>query len=679
MIFGYSASAPTGINSSHPSLHGSTCDRDNGVTVNSDARALLALGRAQLLTSVGADKREALDLLDRYDRYAPDLLDALSEVYPAKNAFPLVIEVLAANHLARDEVLHQRDRERVLQPDWFQSEDMVGYVCYTDLFAKNLKGLTKRIGYLQDLGVTYLHLMPILKPRPGANDGGYAVMDYRALREDLGTMAELKKMATALHESGISLTLDLVLNHVAQEHEWAEKARAGSSEYRDYFYTYPDRTIPDQYEQTLPEVFPDFAPGSFTWDEQLTAWVWTTFNSYQWDVNWANERVFAEFADIIGNLANHGVDCLRLDAIAFIWKRLGTQCQNEPEVHAITQALRMFARILAPSLIFKAEAIVGPAQVGAYLGEGKHAGKVSDLAYHNSLMVQIWSALAAKDATLMAYTLDQFKPNPTNTAWGMYLRCHDDIGWAIDDSYAAAVGLNGHDHRMFLADYYTGKFFGSPATGVDFMLDPDSGERRTSGTAASLSGIELALKLKDEHMLEIAIDRYLCAYAMIFGFAGIPLLYMGDEIGLLNDSSYLKDETKAEDSRWIHRPKMNWRQAEIAASGETPEMVGSRIRAGLQRLIEVRKSLPSLHAGVPTTVRKTGGKGVVVFDRHHPAGTLVQVYNLADSGRWIGTSEIGLTGRVTDHLTELSFDLGAGIPLAPYESRWLTAEVGASE
>jgi len=628
--------------------------------------------RQQLVDALGTPTRGSQDLLDRFDRWAPDLFDALNDVYPINVALPRLIDVMAKAHLARSEALQQRDRERILQPDWFQSESTIGYVCYTDLFAKNLKGLTKRIPYLKDLGISYLHLMPILKPRPGANDGGYAVMDYRSLREDLGSMSELAATAAKLHESGISLTLDLVLNHVAQEHEWAEKAKAGDATYRDYFYVYNERTVPDEYEQTLPEVFPDFAPGNFTWDDQLGAWVWTTFNSYQWDVNWANPAVFCEFADIIANLANHGVDCLRLDAIAFIWKRLGTTCQNEPEVHAITQALRTFARILAPSLIFKAEAIVGPAQVGAYLGEGKHAGKVSDLAYHNSLMVQIWSAIAAKDATLMAYTMSQFKALPSNTAWGMYLRCHDDIGWAIDDSFAAAVGLNGHDHRMFLADYFTGKFYGSPATGVDFMIDPQSGERRTSGTAASLAGIEKALKLKDNAMLNLAIDRYMCAYAMVFGFGGIPLLYMGDEIGLINDSSYLKDETKAEDNRWIHRPKMNWKTADAAAGGELDTAVAGRIRARIKHLVDTRKSLPALHAGVATQVRKTGGAGVVIFDRKHPAGNLVQVYNLADSGRWISASDIGLHGVVTDHLTGHTFDLGAGIPLAPYEARWIS-------
>lgn len=633
--------------------------------------------RARLAARVGTS-RDDLDLLDRFDRYGTDLLEPLDEIYGVTAILDSLLDILVTNHEMRDAALHQRDRERVLRPDWFQQSSMMGYVCYTDLFAKNLKGLAGKIPYLEGLGVTYLHLMPVLKPRPGANDGGYAVADYRSLRDDLGSMAELRATAEKLHAAGISLTLDLVLNHVALEHEWAVKARAGDPVYRDYFYAFDDRTVPDEYERTLPEVFPDFAPGNFTWNDEMSAWVWTTFNSYQWDVNWSNPKVFCEYADIIANLANHGVDCLRLDAIAFIWKRKGTSCQNEAEVHAITQALRAFSRILAPSLIFKAEAIVGPAQVGAYLGEGQRAGKVSDLAYHNSLMVQIWAAIASRDANLLERSLSRFGALPTTTAWGVYLRCHDDIGWAIDDLDAGSLGLNGHSHRMFLADYFTGKFPGSDARGVDFQIDPASGERRTSGSAASLAGIEVALSTKNKAHLDTAIARYLCAYSMVFGFGGIPLLYMGDEIGMINDESFLSDPAKAEDNRWIHRPAMKWASAEKAlqkpaAAATAPTQVAHRIRAGVQHLITLRQTLPSLHAAVATDVRAGRSRGVAIFDRQHPAGHLVQVYNLSDSDQFVDTNELsGLWGTVHDHITGHTFDIGSGIPLAPYEVRWLT-------
>ena len=406
-----------------------------------------------------------------------------------------------------------------------------------------------------------------------------------------------------------------MLNHVAREHAWAEKAKAGDARYRDYFFVYPDRTIPDQYEATLPEIFPAFAPGNFTWDDALDGWVWTTFNEWQWDLNWANPDVFVEFADIIGFLANQGADCIRLDAIAFTWKRMGTNCQNQPEVHALTQALRAAARIMAPSLIFKAEAIVGPQDVVAYLGQGDHAGKVSDLAYHNSLMVQIWSALASRDGRLLATALSRFAPIPVTSAWATYLRCHDDIGWAIDDADAADVGWSGYGHRSFLADFYAGEFPGSFATGMHFQSNPETGDRRTSGSAASLAGLESALALGEPLAVDLAIARLTCAYAMVFGFGGLPLLYMGDELGMLNDHSYLDDPAKSADNRWVHRPAMDWSLAEGHAAGggcrrprlrghhqphPRPPLAARAARLGRDRGLHDRE--PG-HPGVPPAAR----------------------------------------------------------------------------
>ncbi len=363
-------------------------------------RTAIADIRAQLERDLGDDP-QAADVLARWDRWHRDLLDGLAEVYPDPTVPGRLIHEIATAHRARSLALRDRDRHRLLEPDWFQESTAVGYSAYTERFAGDLTRAIEHIGYLQELGVTYLHLMPLLQTRSGTNDGGYAVSDYDEVRSDLGTMDDLEEFATRLHSAGISLTLDLVLNHVAREHRWAQAARMGDTHYRDYFWTFEDRELPDAYEKTLVEVFPQTAPGNFTWDPELGRWAWTTFNSYQWDLNWSNPDVLCEFARIILNLANRGVDCLRLDAIAFLWKRLGTNCQNQPEVHAITQVLRTVVRIAAPSMIFKAEAIVPPSEVVSYLGRGSHAGRVSDLAYHNSFMVQIWSALATRDARLM--------------------------------------------------------------------------------------------------------------------------------------------------------------------------------------------------------------------------------------------------------------------------------------
>lgn len=640
----------------------------------SDARSVaLAAGRDRLVTALAADAGSA-DVLARYDRWAGDLYDGLDAVYDAPTVLPAVLDVVAAVHRDRRDALRDRDRDRVLRPDWFQDADALGYVAYADLFAGDLAGIGRRIDYLSGLGVTYLHLMPLLTPRPGANDGGYAVMDYRSVRPDLGTMADLATLADDLHAAGISLTLDLVLNHVAREHEWARRAKAGDERYRDYFYVYPDRTVPDAYEETLPEVFPAFAPGNFTWDDALDGWVWTTFNEWQWDVNWSNPQVFVEYADIIGFLANQGADCIRLDAIAFTWKRLGTTCQNQPEVHALTQALRAATRIMAPATIFKAEAIVGPQDVVAYLGQGEHAGKVSELAYHNSLMVQIWSALATRDGRLLAQALSRFAPIPVTSAWATYLRCHDDIGWAIDDADAAAVGWDGYSHRAFLADFYAGDFRGSFARGAHFQSNPLTGDRRTSGSAASLAGVEAALQAGDDGALDTAIARLTCAYAMVFGFGGLPLLYMGDELGLLNDHGFADDPAKAADNRWLHRPAMDWALAERAVGGETDD-VATRVYHAITRLVHARKRLPALHAAVPTEAFVAGNPAVLVFRRRHAAGTIVEVYNLSENPQEVPADALWpLAGQqAVEHLSGGTRVIEGSLLIEPYGTWWLTS------
>ena len=631
------------------------------------AQAILA-GRQRLEKALAGDQ-DLASLLDRYDRWSQDLWDGIEVVYDAHTVLPQIIDVITRIHKARTKELRHRDAQRILQPDWFQDPNAIGYVCYTDLFAGDLQGIRKKIGYLKELGVTYLHLMPLLNPRPGNSDGGYAVMDYKSVRPDLGTMKDLSELATDLHEAGISLTLDLVLNHVAKEHEWALKARAGEAKYLDYFYAFSDRKVPDEYEKTLPEIFPTFAPGNFTYYEDMGQWVWTTFNEFQWDVNWSNPNLFLEYVDIIGYLANQGTDCVRLDAIAFIWKRLGTNCQNQPEVHSITQALRAISKIVTPSLIYKAEAIVGPQDVVHYLGQGQHAGKVSDLAYHNSLMVQIWSALAARNGKLLDTALSRFAPVPTTSAWATYLRCHDDIGWAIDDSDAAAAGINGGGHRNFCADFYGNEFEGTFARGVHFQSNPLTGDRRTSGSAASLIGIQRAIENNDAADLNTAINRLICAYAMVFGFGGIPLLYMGDELGMINDESYKNDPAKADDNRWIHRPKMDWELAQKAANGEG---VAGRVYEGIKKLISARKNLISIHASVTAETEVKSDGAILLIRRKHAAGLLTEIYNLTEKTQYLDTFDVAFGDR-TEAISGRKMHFAGQVAVPPYAAWWIHA------
>jgi amylosucrase len=616
---------------------------------------------ADPLDDLPALRREVFE--ERLTRWLPDLREALALLYvDHEEVADRLVALAATAYAARDDDLHRLDLRRSLEPDWFQRPGMVGYAAYADRFAGTLAGVAERAPYLTDLGVGYLHLMPLLTPRPAPNDGGYAVQDFRSVRPDLGTNADLRALTRRLREEGISLCLDLVLNHVAREHEWARRARAGEQAYRDYFLVYPDRSMPDAFERTLPEVFPDFAPGSFTWDADLDGWVWTTFNDYQWDLGWANPSVLCEFADVILDLANHGVEVFRLDAIAFTWKRLGTSCQNQPEVHALTQALRTVARIACPAVVFKAEAIVGPQDLPAYLGRGRHHGKVSDLAYHNSLMVQVWSMLAAQDARLAARALQALPAPPSTTAWVTYARCHDDIGWAVSDEDAAAVGLSGFEHRRFLSDWYAGELPGSWARGLVFQENPATGDRRISGSLASLAGLECG----DPG----AVARILLAHAVVLGFGGLPVIWMGDELGLLNDPGWAAEEGHAEDNRWVHRPRMPW--------PPPPDEHG--IRAGVRRLVQVRSSLPHLHASVSSTVLDPSDPGVLLVARRHPLGPMLGAYNVTASPRHVPLAvlhDLGLgADGLVDHLAGAAGSAPTlrdeAVQLAPYAAAWLT-------
>jgi amylosucrase len=634
------------------------------------------MGKLSSAVSAPSPDQRLFDL--RWARSEGDLLEPLRLLYGAHPEYDRFIKRLKALLQRRwDERpadLKDLDLQRDLNPDWFLSEKMAGYVFYIDRFSGDLKGVLKHIEYLSDLGVNYVHFMPCLQPRPGDSDGGYSVMDYRAINPELGTMADLEAVTSELRAKSMSTCIDLVLNHTAKEHEWALKARAGDKTYRDYYWFFDTDEMPKKYDETLVEIFPETAPGSYTWYADAKAWVWTTFNEHQWDLNWTNPDVFLEIVDIMLNLANKGAEILRLDAVAFMWKRLGTNCQNQPEVHDILQALRAATRIAAPALIHKAEAIVSPRDLVPYLGAGSHAGKEANLAYHNNLMVQYWSSLATRDVRLMTHVLAKhFPPVFKNACWATYIRCHDDIGWAITDEDGGAVpGMSGYGHRKFLADFYAGNHPGTFARGGIFQENPDTGDRRNSGSFASLAGLEAAIAGGGETGIAKAIDRILLGYALMASFGGLPLLYMGDEIGLLNDHSFEKEPDKAHDNRWMHRPKMDWKRAEKRKKKGTVE---ERIFSGVHRILERRRACPQLAASCPTYVFDIGHPSILAVKREHPIGALLALFNFSESWQTLPRSWLEGHGLVRFHDTLADQTLAAGfheLSLPPYGRIWLT-------
>lgn len=628
--------------------------------------------------------RGPLQILERWEQelfrirlelHLKDVIRPLSLLYGDRADFDACIinllDVAAQHYADRPVDLRRLDISRVHNPDWFQQADMVGYVCYADRFAGSLSAIRDHIPYLKELGVTYLHVMPLLQPRPGPNDGGYAVMDYRCVDSRLGAMEDLVELSTALRSNGISLCTDLVCNHTAKEHRWAQAALAGDPYYLDYYISYPDRSMPDEWEKTLPEVFPDFAPGNFTYYDENKRWVWTTFNEYQWDLNYRNPAVFREMLSVILFLANRGVEVIRLDAVAFMWKRLGTDSQNQPEAHAVLQAWRALTRLAAPGVLLLAEAIVSPDKLIPYLGVGEATNKECDLAYHNVYMVLLWSALAERNVRLLTYALQQMPSIPSGAAWLSYVRCHDDIGWAVRDEDAGAIGLNGFLHRAFLSDFYSGHFPGSFARGATFQYNERTKDRRISGSLASLAGLELALENGDPQQINLAIGRILLLHGLIMAFGGIPLLYMGDEIGLLNDPSYLNNPLLADDNRWLHRPQMDWG---AAVRHDDVQTVAGRIFAGVKAQVHARKSLSALHAEAETLAVWTHNDHVFGLLRNSPRGRLLILANFTELEQTVPAyrfAEMSFGDRLVDRLTGRKLDGRQDVRLATYEIVWL--------
>ncbi len=620
----------------------------------------------------------------RFERYFEDFYYPLKELYGDRPDYREQIEAvfnqMVEAYAARPEPLRLLDLERQFTPDWFERSNMVGYVCYLDLFAGTLKGAREKVSYLEELGITYLHLMSLLNPRPAPNDGGYAVMDYRTVNPELGTMDDLAALASDLRERGISLCVDLVLNHTAKEHEWAQRAMAGEEKYLNYYYTFDDRTLPDAYEQTLPDIFPDDAPGSFTWYPDMAGsgrWVWTTFMDYQWDLNYTNPSVFREMLDIMFFLVNQGVDILRLDAAPFVWKRMGTNCQNQPEVFKLIQIFRGLMRVVAPAVIFKAEAIVPPDQLQQYIGVKTTTGKQCELAYGNQLMVNLWSALATHKVTLLSYAAHKRMPRlHLDSSVVTYLRNHDDIGWAMADEDLTEIGEDSFLHRQFLNEFYTGHVSGSFAKGALFQFNPVTKDARISGTTASLAGLEVALEKQDESAIDLAIRRILLLHSAIIFRGGIPLIYMGDEVGLLNDYAYVQDPVKANDSRWLHRPSMDWSKAD---KRHNPGTIEGRIYQGLLHLIRVRKSTSLLHSFAVMHPMWTDNDHVWAFRRVRPHKSIMLLANFDDKWQSVQADLLhhgDIVGHARNLLAEeIPLNISAGrLYLEPYENMWLVGD-----
>lgn len=591
-----------------------------------------------------------------------------------EEAFSKLIDVMIKAFSKRPIPLKESDAAREEDPSWFRSNRLAGMMLYVDRFNKDLNGLEEKLDYFEELGINYLHLMPLLKSPKKKNDGGYAVSDYRKIDTKFGTNTDFKRVAKRLHEKEMLLMIDVVVNHTADDHEWAKKAKAGEKEYQDFYYTFPDRAIPNLYEHGMPEVFPESAPGNFTLNKEMQQWVMTVFNTYQWDLNYTNPMVFVEMLDVILNLANMGVDVFRMDAVAFVWKQIGTSCQNLPEAHIIHQLFKLCAQVVAPGVAFLAEAIVAPDEIIKYFGDSEVWSNEHDMAYNATLMALLWNSMATRSTRVMKAGMRDMPTKPNGTTWINYIRCHDDIGLGFEDRHIQESGFDPQAHRQFLTKFLTGDFHGSFAKGMPFMYNPKTGDARISGSMASLAGLEIALEEKNKLGIKRAIARINMLHGIILSYGGIPMIYSGDEIALLNDYSFLKDADKADDNRWIHRPKMDWKAADKRAKKRTAEQ---QVFSALALMITLRKEIDEFADNNNISLIETNNEHVFAYSRANADNETLILANFKDDDQEVYAhlvfpqTEINAF-KMVDRLSNKKIKPSDGrLTLGPYEILWL--------
>ncbi len=588
---------------------------------------------------------------NRLARHHDELDQLFMSLYDDRAALEDLEQAMAAAYEARPDDLKKLDKQREADPDWYKRGTMFGMTMYTDLFAGSLRKLANRIPYLEEQHLTYLHLMPLLKMPHPQNDGGYAVEDFNTVDPSLGTNADLASLTKKLRKAGISLCLDFVMNHTASTHEWAMKAKAGDPEYQDYYFCYDDRTIPDEYERTTPQVFPNTAPGNFSWCDEMHKWVLTSFYPFQWDLNYRNPKVLVAMLTSALNLANLGVEVLRIDAVPYIWKQLGTTSRNLPQVHTIVRMLRIALECVCPAVVLKGEVVMAPKELAAYFGTPEHPE--CHMLYNVSTMVNLWSALANGDTRLLKAQIDALDALPENCWFVNYLRCHDDIGWGLDEPQEWRLGIDPFRHKEFLYHFYEGSVPGSWSMGELYNYDAASGDARSCGTTASLCGIEKALYTHDKPSLERGIDRDLLMHKAMAFLCGFPMLNCGDEIAQLNGWNYKEDPDRVKDSRNLHRSKFNWRAAE---KRNEPGTLQNRLWEGMAELRRMRDD-PCFAPDAWVTTWDTHNQSVLAIVRKAGDAVLLGLFNFsqADQTAYLDSIEgVALPGSET---------------LKPYEAR----------
>lgn len=600
--------------------------------------------------------KKTAEYTKRFDERYDELKWLYCELYNNNmEAFDWLCDSLYGYYQERNADLKKLDRSRVKNPDWYKQNDLLGMMMYTNAFAGTLKGVKEKLPYVKSCGVNYLHFMPLLESPKGRDDGGYAVADFRKVKPELGTMEDLEDLTAECHRQGISCCLDFVMNHTSEDHEWARAARQGDPVARSRYFFYDDWFVPNIYEETVPEVFPTTAPGNFTWINDCNQVVMTTFYPYQWDLNYANPMVFN---DMVGNMlymANRGIDVIRLDAVPYIWKQIGTNCRNLPQVHTLVRMMRIISEIVCPGVLLLGEVVMEPSKVVPYFGTVDKPE--CHMLYNVTTMASTWNTIATKNVGLLKRQMDQVCALPKDYVFLNYLRCHDDIGWGLDYDWLAQFGIDEVAHKKFLNDYFTGKGYNSDSRGELYNDDPRLGDARLCGTTASLSGLETGQYEANADKIEQAVACDLMLHGYLLAQSGIPVLYSGDEIGQTNDYTYKNDPDKCADSRYLHRGNFPWDKV------ENKDPVAMKIFDALRHMEDIRASHDVFSCNANVYTIETGCASVLGIVREYAGHELRAFFNFSNMDQLIWTMPEEQADIYTDLISGKTLrELGAVMP-----------------
>ena len=586
------------------------------------------------------------------------------ELYQGQTeCFEQLCQQLQRFYEEREEVLKGSDRLREEKPDWYLENRLIGMMMYTENFAGDLQGIRKHLDYLEDSNINYLHLMPLLDTTEGKSDGGYAVSDYRKVLPKLGTMEDLQELARDCHRRGICICLDYVMNHTSEDHEWARRAKAGEREYQNRYFFYDNYDIPAQFEKTVPEVFPKTAPGNFTYLPELGKYVMTSFYPYQWDLNYWNPVVFNEMVGNLLFLANIGIDVIRIDAVPYIWKQLGTNCRNLPQVHTIVRMIRLITEIVCPGVLLLGEVVMEPKELAPYFGTPEKPE--CHMLYNATTMCTLWHTVATQDVRLLKHQTDQVVHLPKNYGFINYIRCHDDIGWGLDFRFLKQFGMKEVPHKHFLNEYFLGKLPYSNSTGELYNADPVTGDARFCATTASMCGIERGGFEGNRQKVDLGIRLDLMLHAFLLFQSGVPVIYSGDEIGAVNDWTYHKNPLKAEDSRYLHRGNFDW---EAAANITKPNTVQGKVHSGLDLLEKGRLSDRIFSSDADVYTIETHNQSVLGMIRMQGKEKVIGLFNFSNTEQnvWI----VEFTDGYHDFFQKSRAKKQPILTLKPYEYLW---------